>query len=557
MPDAMTPSPPDPLRQPSMFVVVLVLVGCALPIWCYLGGPPLTDSSDGRYAMVSAEMAASDSWLVPTRYGKPHVTKPPLTYWTEAAAIRVFGKNEFAVRFPSAVAGTLTIIGVFLMGSFVYGRRIGLVAACVLSTVPLFIVVSRLTLTDGLLSAFWFMSLCGGYLSLTEPKRLRGPLLLWGGVALGWLTKPLAPWGAVGIVLVWTLLAGHWKQVLRPAHWIGFVVSLAPVALWVYLAMQHVPHFDEVWHEEVLERAQGGGRHDEPFWFFIPVFLVGFFPCTTMMDLPIANRSLKDAWAKLRSGGDGAFWALATAMPLIAFSIPSGKLPPYILPAAAPFALITAKMLRGWLTGEHEIPPAGYRPPEVKGTLAIAVVLCGIGAVVGAFILFEDHWPWLVLPLLIAPAATVWLVLRWGCRYKRARALVVVWIALVAACCWGDALATWKLQPRSSRAMFERIEQAGLGQAHLRTYGHRDFSLAFYCGQRATPVEQPDQIVALIKEHGRDLVLIASPGRWEKLARTHRSLVDRFDTLFEMPNQLSNEVRLVLQPKADSVNATP
>ncbi len=52
-----------------------------------------------------------------------------LQYWLSAISARIFGLNEFAVRFPSVVFGILTIWAVWLLGREMFGRNAGLTAA--------------------------------------------------------------------------------------------------------------------------------------------------------------------------------------------------------------------------------------------------------------------------------------------------------------------------------------------------------------------------------------------------------------------------------------------
>ncbi len=47
-------------------------------------------------------MLETGNWLVPqVDYGVPFWGKPPLSMWLSAAAMAVFGVNEFAARLPS------------------------------------------------------------------------------------------------------------------------------------------------------------------------------------------------------------------------------------------------------------------------------------------------------------------------------------------------------------------------------------------------------------------------------------------------------------------------
>jgi hypothetical protein len=45
---------------------------------------PALDSTDARYLEISREMYASGDWIVPRLATRPHLDKPPLTYWAAA-----------------------------------------------------------------------------------------------------------------------------------------------------------------------------------------------------------------------------------------------------------------------------------------------------------------------------------------------------------------------------------------------------------------------------------------------------------------------------------------
>lgn len=66
-----------------------------------------------------------------------------LQYWLSAISARIFGLNEFAIRFPSVVFGTLTIWAVWLLGRKVFGKNVGLVAAFLITFLKIEILWSR------------------------------------------------------------------------------------------------------------------------------------------------------------------------------------------------------------------------------------------------------------------------------------------------------------------------------------------------------------------------------------------------------------------------------
>ena len=200
-------------RPRPLFVAVLILVCLAL-IWFSIGDHPLHGRSEGRYAVVSLNMASGGDWLIPRYGGHPHLTKPPLIYWLEALCIRALGPTELAVRIPSAVAGSLTLLLLLGFAWHAIGSRTAILATALLAIMPQHLVLSRLTLTDPLLTVFWFGTLAGGFLAIAESRLKRlGRVLMWGCVALGLLSKGPLVWVPVGILLLWLGLGGRWKEV--------------------------------------------------------------------------------------------------------------------------------------------------------------------------------------------------------------------------------------------------------------------------------------------------------------------------------------------------------
>ena len=66
-----------------------------------------------------------------------------LQYWLSAISARIFGLNEFAIRFPSVIFGVLTIWAVYLLGKELFNKNIGLVAAALITFLKIEILWSR------------------------------------------------------------------------------------------------------------------------------------------------------------------------------------------------------------------------------------------------------------------------------------------------------------------------------------------------------------------------------------------------------------------------------
>src|SRR5437763_10533935 len=85
---------------------------------------PLIDRDEPRFAEASREMIERGNYVVPYFDNQLRLDKPPLTYWVQVASYYMFGENDFAARFPSAIAAALTALVLFA-----WGRRIDAVRA--------------------------------------------------------------------------------------------------------------------------------------------------------------------------------------------------------------------------------------------------------------------------------------------------------------------------------------------------------------------------------------------------------------------------------------------
>ena len=69
---------------------------------------PVFEPSEARYAAISANMARTGDWFVPSFTYKgvyqPFAGKPPFAFQASALACTAFGVSEFAVRLPSLVS---------------------------------------------------------------------------------------------------------------------------------------------------------------------------------------------------------------------------------------------------------------------------------------------------------------------------------------------------------------------------------------------------------------------------------------------------------------------
>lgn len=131
----------------KVFLLIIVLLGFCLRIYNLDKNPAgffCDEASIGYNAYKLLKTGADE-------YGIPHPFffrsfgdyRNPLPIYFNIPAIAAFGLNEFSVRFTSAIAGTLTILMVFLLTERLFGNPIALISSFFMAISPWHLHFSR------------------------------------------------------------------------------------------------------------------------------------------------------------------------------------------------------------------------------------------------------------------------------------------------------------------------------------------------------------------------------------------------------------------------------
>jgi 4-amino-4-deoxy-L-arabinose transferase-like glycosyltransferase len=313
-----------------------------------LGAPALWEPDEGRYAEIAREMVVSGDYITPRDDLVRYFEKPPLVYWAEAIAIRLFGANEFAVRLPAALFTIGQVAVTCLIGDAMFGAAAGFAGAVVLALCPLVFAFARFATLDPALAFFLTAAVGAFYFAAECPDFSGGMGRAWmlissAMLALGTLAKgPVALVLGGAIALIWMLVEGRGNEVRRIPLLSCVVVYAVIVTPWFLLAAIRNPGFVGFFFvHEHLERFVSSREHGWGPYFFIPVVAAGTWPW--LFFLPLGISSAREMPEARRRRARSALRLLAVWFTLIFvfFSIPRSKLGSYILPALPAIAILS------------------------------------------------------------------------------------------------------------------------------------------------------------------------------------------------------------------------
>lgn len=279
-------------RSHHALLLLALLALSGLLFFLGLGDMGLTDRDEGRNAEAGREMFESGDRLTPTFNGELRVAKPVFLYWLMDQSYRLFGVSEFAARFPSALFGVGLILIHYLFLLHQRDRTVALFGALMLLLNLEILGLGRMALTDSVLIFFTTASLYGFWLGLHGEGGIRR--WIWAfyiGMALATLTKgPVGfalPMITAALYLTWTRRwQDYWQKGFPLAGMLLFVLLAAP-----WYAAMFLVHGDAY---ATGAKAHTIGRflspmegHHGTIFFYLPVLLLGFFPWSALLPVPL------------------------------------------------------------------------------------------------------------------------------------------------------------------------------------------------------------------------------------------------------------------------------
>ena len=414
------------LRQHRRWLTPLLLWLLTLCLWLPgLGNLPLRDWDEGRVATV----ARSTTGLLPMKWERSYLNKPPGLHWPMGQLIRSTGGQEMVVRLLPALFSSLAIPLIVLLRRSLGGQgrdQSALLSGIVLMTLLPMARHGRLAMLDGTLVSCSLL-LWWGWLGCRQSF---GRALFAGLACSGiLLLKPPAILGFGAIAL----LAGGSGLHPRGRRWLSFILGLLPGVSW------HLWHWlirsDDaflMWGGQGLARLTTTVGDGFGWWTPWAELLEGGWPWLLLLPAGIG-------WAWSHRREKAARWQLVLLLGSAVMVLPlRTQLPWYSHLLWPPIALLCAE-------GLHQLLEQG-RPRWVSQTW---LVMGGVLTIVGCVVIVNQSStiPGLSLVLAGLGIALGGWTLQAKTRQRRWQGLgilVIGWgFALIAL--WHSQLWLWEL----------------------------------------------------------------------------------------------------------------
>lgn len=362
------------------FVVIILL--SLVVFTANIGGISIYVLDEAKNSVCAREMFDRDSWVVPTFNNELRTDKPPLHYYFMMFGYTLFGVNEFAARFFSALMGVLTVLVVYGFAKRYLDKNTAFYAALALLASVQVVAQFHLAVPDPYLIFFVTLGLLCFYAYYKENRKI----WIYGFytcLALATLAKGPVAVALPGLIVMLFLL---WKKALQwrtLLHWIPIpaILLFLVITLPWYIAVGVAT--DGEWlsafflKHNLSRYADPMEGHGGPF-FLIPLFVItGLFPFSLLI-----VQALHFSW-KHRIHDLLLLAILVVAVITVFFSFSGTKLPNYPAPAF-PFLAIVLGYFLGHLN-------MGYvRKYKVKLTM-LFYLLVTLAIPIAVYIVLENE----------------------------------------------------------------------------------------------------------------------------------------------------------------------
>ncbi len=372
-----------------------------------LGHIHLFDWDEINFAESAREMIESDNYLRVQINYLPFWEKPPFFFWLQVGAMKLFGINEFAARFPNALFGAAYLFTFYFIGKRHFSAKFGLIWALVFFASLLPHIYFKSGIIDPVFNFFIFLSVYFMIRVIAKDGHAIWKLALLSGVfsALSVLTKGPVGFLLLGLTLAVYLIYKRFKVFPSFKGILFFLIGFAAIiSCWVAMEISQngwdiLMQFIE--YQIELFRTPVAG-HEQPFYYHFIVVGLGCFPMSVLA-IPLFYQKKDETNLDLRRWMLSLFWVV-----LILFSITTTKIIHYSSMTYAPLSFLAALSIYRMMSGTLELRK------YVRVLFLIIGGIVSLALLIFPIILMEQGWllsitkdPFAVLLIKNSPTWTI------------------------------------------------------------------------------------------------------------------------------------------------------
>jgi len=343
----------DPASPPPRIVYILgALLLSAILCLSGLGSRDLWDPDETRYAAVAQTMMLRGDWIVPHINGTIYAEKPPLSFWLMAGCFKLFGTNETAARLPSALAGILTTLAVFLLAERCFGVRGGFIAGVAAATAPALTQLSRWAIMEPMLTLCIVLASYFLFVGVEETPRRRFAFPVAGlAMGAGLLIKGPPALLPILVILVYAAVTRQIGAAANRYLLLGLAIAAVIAAGWIVPAcIRGGPAYTrEILFHQTVGRFAKGWIHQKPAYYYLYALPGMLMPWALFLPSAVVM-----IWrGRATTAGNSAVWRGAIfALVWIAvfglfFSTSKSKKALYVLPTVPAAAVLVGGLFAG------------------------------------------------------------------------------------------------------------------------------------------------------------------------------------------------------------------
>jgi len=476
----------------------------------FLGSVHLFDWDEINFAESAREMLITQNWFQVQINFEPFWEKPPLFFWMQALSMKLFGVNEYAARFPNAIAGIVAIQVMYSIGKRWQGRDFGFLWALLYLGSFLPHLYFKSGIIDPWFNLFIFLSIYFLYLTIEhgQNKPHRNAMLagVFSGLAI--LTK-----GPVGFLLLLLTFLVWWvfnrfKKPAKISAILLFAVCAGVVSsFWFgYETITNGPWFlVEFFNYQLDLLLHPVAGHKQPFFYHFVVILLGCFPLSVLA-LPAFTKRFHGDKHHLSQWMKYLFWVV-----MILFSIVTTKIVHYSSMAYIPLSYLSALIVYKSIKDRNKLPKWQNRWLLIQGS----IIAIAIGSVPIALMtkekwsyLIDDEfargnlsapvdiagWEWIVGLFYLILVAYSFIELKTNMR----KGIIVLFLGTALTLFATMRLVVPMIESFSQRSAISFFEDQQGKNVYLKTYGYKSYAHYFY--GRVLPENKhsmPDQTLTL------------------------------------------------------------